>query len=181
MKPDAVTLELAIARLEELGDPDLAARLRPVQRRVARNEPQVVEQFSMLAKSPTIPDGWSWDDVNGGSEDPNFTGNYWGVRLKPGEPTLWQAGHVLFIRLWDTYDQDRDRSYWLRVSRVPGQTVLIVDGYRGARRGYQVFDGGHEAPLVSADALGIVAYIQGWLDRARANPLPDWDKALEGF
>lgn len=181
MKPDAVALGRAIEALEETADQALIDDLRRIQRRITRQVPQTVEVAPLFPKSATIPDGWSWNDVNkddGGR--PRFKGFWSGVSLKKGEPTLWQAGHVLFVRQGDMLTE-RDYPYWRRVSRQPGQTVLVVFGYYGARQGYLTFENGEQTPWAPADSEDLAAWIVGWLTRAHENPLPDWNKAFEGF
>lgn len=137
--------------------------------RLAKDEPQVVEQLGMVAKSPAIPDGWSWDDIGGFGK---FTGNFSGIALQKGEPILEQEGHRLFVRLGEFYTE-RQVPIFRDTSMVPGQTVLVVMGLKGKREGYVVFENGEQQGPVFVDSpKEITAWIIDWLKRAVADPLP---------
>ncbi len=178
MRPDAEVVGRALEMLEEFGCEAIARELRKVQRRLATNEPQVVEVAPLFPKAATIPDGWAWDDVN---DSGLFVGDLWGVRLRRGEPILLQRGHVLLVRQGDLFDE-RDRGYYRRISRAAGQTVLVVFGARGKREGYIIFDGGREQPLVVVDSPGEIAeWVVGWIRRAQKNPMADWLSTDEGL
>jgi len=138
--------------------------------------PEIVEQGVLYPKAITIPDGWSFDDINDAGR---FVGNWWGLRLRRGEPMVFQRGHVLFVRQWEFYT-DRDRGYFERLSRVPGQTVLVVIGFMGKREGYFSFENGAMGPIQVGASGEIADWIVTWLGNALKNPLPDWDKDHEG-
>lgn len=156
----------------------LVEELRDLRRRLRDGRLiEVVEQGVLVPKAPTIPDGWSFDDVNAVGL---FTGDLWGLRLKRGQPFVYQRGHVLFVRQFDLYDE-RDRPYYERISRVPGQAILLVVGYMGKREGYVAFEDGEMGKIVPGDQRDVAAWIVGWLRRAQESPLEDWDRAYDGL
>jgi hypothetical protein len=180
MNRDAQTVEDLIEIAAQVLDGDESHKLRDghaLARRLARGEPEVVEQGVLMPKAATIPDGWSFEDVNNVGR---FVGNWWGLRLRRGEPMVFQKGNVLLIRQFEFYSE-RDRGYYERISRIAGQTVLVVIGWHGRRSGYFAFEDGRMGPVTSGDAADVADWIVNWLEWALANPRPDWDKAKEGM
>lgn len=170
---------IAIATRDEDGAEEngLVKDARRIVRRLRDDRPEIVEQGTLMPKAATIPDGWSYDDIN---DVGRFVGNWWGIRLKRGEPMLYQKGHVLFLRQFEFYTL-RDQGYYERLSRVPGQTVLLVIGFYGKREGWIEFVDGEMSPIRVGSSVELADRIVTWLNEASRNPLPDWDRDREGF
>lgn len=134
-------------------------------KRLRQEQPEIVEQGVLMPKAPSIPDGWSWDDIG------PFTGALSGIRLQKGEPIVEQRGHRLYVRLGEFYS-DRQVPIYRDTSLVPGQAVLVVLGLKGVREGFIPFVDGEQLGPFFGDAKDITAWITDWLYQAIRNPLP---------
>lgn len=158
---------------------------------------EVVEQQTLVRKSPTAPDGWSWQDIG------PFTGYYSGIRLQKGEPIIEQDGHHLQIRQAEVSFSQRQQpiyeqlsSLMLPVSSIeasdfptngelpsaatgkppynffPALDVLVVHGFQGDRQAMTWFRYGKQRPTrVIQGPEEITAAILDWLKWAHAHPL----------
>ena len=126
MNKDAYTVTKLIDQLEyaygidgENGSAldDVVRDGRKLAKRLGAEQPVTVEQGVLMPKSTTSPDGGSFDDVN---QVGRFTGNWWGLRIRRGEPMVFQRGHVLLIRQWDLYSGAIAKS-----GNVCGGVVLV--------------------------------------------------------
>lgn len=159
-------VELGPKEIKILHDAAQALRDRPIE---------VVEQGTLM-RSMRVPDGWSWDDI------PQFTGNWWGIRLQRGEPIVEQDGHTLLIRQGETSFEQRQQDIYAKLSNGyladangvfhNASTVMVVHGFQGARQGYTMFVKGEQHPTVWLPGPQVLHdVIVGWLEEAHKHPI----------
>lgn len=190
----AETLNSLADRLVQLDvlEPDDIATLRSATATLRTpDRVEVVEQQSFVKKSPTAPDGWSWQDIG------PFTGYYSGIRLQKGEPVVEQDGHHLFIRQGEVSFSQRQQPIYSQMSQLmlpvsslapddfengaegkpptnffAAVDVLVVHGFQGAREAMTWFRYGKQLPTrVVGGAEEITASILDWLKWAHAHPI----------
>lgn len=151
------------------GDDETAGRIRDIAKRIVNPDIEVVEQGTLMPKSPSVPDGLSWTDLV-------FTGNFWGIRPTKGEPFIEQRGHLIVLRQAETSFSERQVPIYelassLRSPEGGTVTVAVVFGFMGERSGLVWFREGAQGPLITLDgARDLQDEIETQLRWCVANP-----------